>query len=77
LVTWKTNRNISDKQPERYLAERRDGTEIGDEEIKERLASHLIPYAEVVGADYTELLATRVTLVYDAMMKLCTVEGIQ
>lgn len=77
LVTWKTNRNISDKQPERYLAERRDGTGIGDEEVKERLASHLIPYAEMVGGDYTGFLATRATLVYETMMRLCNVEGIQ
>lgn len=30
LVTWKTNRNISAKAPERYLAERREGTSLGE-----------------------------------------------
>jgi hypothetical protein len=42
LVTWQTNRNISAKEPERYLAERRDGTDLGEVEIRARLATHLI-----------------------------------
>lgn len=41
LVTWNTNRNISDKDPERYLAERLDGTSVGEAEVRARLAAHL------------------------------------
>lgn len=75
LVTWRTNRNISDKAPERYLAERHDGTDVGEQEIKTRLASHLIPYDEMVQGDYEAFLKRRAELVYDAMTKICTGEG--
>jgi hypothetical protein len=72
LVTWKTNRNISDKEPEHYLAERRDGNDLGDAEVKARLASHLIPYDEMVAGDYKAFLKTRASMVHGAMTKLCT-----
>lgn len=75
LVTWTTNRNISDKDPERYLAERRDGTKLGETEVKSRLASHLIPYAEMVENDYDAFLTARSQLVYTAMKELCESGG--
>jgi len=71
LVTWRTNRNISDKGPERYLAERREGTSLGEPEIRARLASHLIPYDEMVTGNYPAFLAARANLVHAAMLKLC------
>ena len=77
LVTWKTNRNISDKEPERYLAERRDGTDVGDgnslgdAEVKARLASHLIPYEEMIAGNYKEFLEKRASLLHAAMTTLC------
>jgi hypothetical protein len=72
LVTWRTNRNISDKEPERYLAERRDGSDLGVIEVKARLGSHLIPYDEMVAGDYSAFLKARALMVYGAMNKLCT-----
>jgi hypothetical protein len=72
LVTWRTNRNISDKDPERYLAERRKGTELGETEVRTRLTSHLIPYDELVKGDYNAFLTTRADLIADAMKKICT-----
>lgn len=76
LVTWNTNRNISDKDPERYLGERRDGTDLGDAEVRARLATHLIPYDEMVALDY-EAFVARATLVHEAMLKLCSTGGTQ
>lgn len=75
LVTWTTNRNISAKDPERYLAERRQGTTLGEVEIKSRLASHLIPYDEMVKNDYNAFLMTRAKLVHTAMRDLCDQGG--
>lgn len=75
LVTWRTNRNISDKEPERYLAERRDGTDLGEQEIKARLASHLIPYEEMVSGDYDAFLKKRAELIYAKMTDLCESAG--
>jgi hypothetical protein len=75
LVTWRTNRNISDKEPERYLAERREGSSLGDAEVKARLASHLIPFDEMVSGDYHAFLEKRGSMIHDAMTKLCTTGG--
>lgn len=75
LVTWRTNRNISDKEPERYLAERRDGTDLGDVEVKARLATHYIPYDEMVADDYPAFLKARATLIHSAMTTLCASGG--
>jgi hypothetical protein len=75
LVTWRTNRAISDKEPERYLAERRDGSNLGDAEVKARLASHLIPYQEMVAGDYKAFLETRASMIHATMTKLCTSGG--
>jgi hypothetical protein len=70
-VTWQTNRNISDKEPERYLAERLDGTPLGEAEVRQRLASHLIPYDEMVTGDYGQFLEERAHRVREKMLKLC------
>ena len=52
LVTWRTNRTISDKDPITYLKERADNCTLGEEEMKRRLRTHLIPYARLaVGYD--------------------------
>src|SRR5581483_12179241 len=72
LVTWHTNRNISDKEPERYLAQRREGNDLGDVEINARLASHLIPYHEMLAGDYNLFLKKRALIVHEVMTKLCT-----
>lgn len=71
LVTWKTNRKISDKEPEHYLAERRDGTDLGEDEIRHRLNSHLIPYDEMTSGDYDAFLTKRAEMMYAAMINLC------
>ena len=75
LVMWRTNRTISDKVPERYLAERREGTELGENEIRNRLNTHLIPYDEMVAGDYITFLAERARLMHLAMSKLCSAAG--
>ena len=71
LVTWRTNRAISAKEPERYLAERRQPDEPSDQEIKTRLSSHLIPYAEMVAGDYESFLQSRAEMIETAMKALC------
>jgi hypothetical protein len=75
LVTWKTNRTISDKEPEHYLAERRDANDLGDAEVKMRLASHLVPYDEMVAGNYQKFLEKRASMIYGAMSSLCVTEG--
>lgn len=47
LITWRTNRTISDKDPVKYLKERADNCTLGEEELKRRLRTHLIPYFQM------------------------------
>jgi hypothetical protein len=52
LITWRTNRTLSNKDPIAYLKERADNNALGEEELKRRLPTHLIPYARLaVGYD--------------------------
>jgi len=44
LITWRTNRAISNKDPIAYLKERADNNALGEEELRRRLKTHLIPY---------------------------------
>ena len=75
LVTWQTNRDISAKNPEKYLTERRDRNILGEAEIKARLASHLIPYDEMVANNYDKFVLARAKLIHGEMTKLCTTGG--
>ncbi len=71
LVTWRTNRTIAAKSPERYLAERMEASSLGEPEIKRRLAAHLIPYEPIVSADYRAFLEARADLMIGPMRQLC------
>ena len=71
LVTWRTNRAISDKEPERYLTDRRAKFDPGDEEIRQRLESHLIPYDEMISGNYEVFLQKRAEMIHAAMQDLC------
>ena len=52
LVTWRTNRTISNKDPIVYLKERADNNALGEQELRRRLKTHLVPYAQLaVGYD--------------------------
>lgn len=73
LVTWKTNRDISAKEPEKYLAERLDGTEVNQIEIETRLQSHVIPYSKLVAGNYKDFLQTRAEMIHEQLQKLCGV----
>jgi hypothetical protein len=59
LVTWNTNRDIGAKEPLAYLRERtrrtRLGDELGEQAVRSRLASHLIPFDELSVGGYDEI----------------------
>lgn len=52
LITWRTNRTISNKDPIKYLKERSDNSALGEAELRTRLRSHLIPYEELNVGNY-------------------------
>jgi hypothetical protein len=76
LISWKTNRNISDKTPSTYLMERIDGTRLGQAEVSRRLESHLIPFDEFMANDYSAFLMARSERVHSLMKRLCNGEAV-
>jgi len=75
LITWKTNRNISSKSPEKYINERIAGSTIGEAEVQRRIESHLIPWDEIKGGDYEAYLKKRAEWMHEEMLKLCSMEA--
>ncbi|WP_426976356.1 GmrSD restriction endonuclease domain-containing protein [Pseudarthrobacter sp. O4] len=84
LITWSTNRNISNKPPLQYLEERTDRADLGREAIQSRLASHLIPFDELamagpyspessrqIGEDYEQFLQARASMMMPVIQSLC------
>jgi hypothetical protein len=59
LITWNTNRNIGAKDPLSYLEERTRRTQqsgqVGEEVVRTRLASHLVPYDALAVGGYAEI----------------------
>jgi hypothetical protein len=53
LISWRTNRTISDKNPMQYLLERAENCDLGEIERDRRLRSHLIPIKEL-SMDYSD-----------------------
>ena len=77
LISWATNRRIGAKPPLVYLRERIDKSNLGEEEIRRRLESHLIPWDEFssdnpdVPHAYRRFLEARAELMVKALTDLC------
>ena len=77
LITWQTNRTVSNLSPLQYLKDRVDASHLGEAEIAARLESHLVPWAaiknsgpyldgcdpQLIRDDYELFLRVRATLV--------------
>lgn len=75
LVTWRTNRAISGKDPITYLKERADNAALGEEDLRRRLKTHLIPYSQIaVGYDgmTDEERKNRIRIDYNAFLEART-----
>lgn len=92
LITWRTNRMISNKDPIAYLKERADNIALGEGELKRRLKTHLIPHAELavgydgmsdgerrarVKSDYEAFLSARATILAKAALRACEGEALE
>jgi len=71
LVTWRTNRNIAAKEPAAYVHERIDQASLGEDEVRRRLESHLIPVDELMAGDYEAFLRRRAELMEPVIHDLC------
>ncbi len=55
LITWRTNRVISDKDPIEYLKERSKNSNLGEDALRNRLHSHLIPHKPLNVGNYDHI----------------------
>jgi hypothetical protein len=72
LISWRTNRNISAKTPSEYVAERMEKSSLGEEEVRRRLESHLVPIDELQNNDYPAFINKRADLIIQWANKLCS-----
>lgn len=70
LVTWRTNRTISNKEPTRYLADRLEAATIYEADVVTRLDSHLLPLEPIQANDYDEFLKERTALIQKKLAEL-------
>ncbi len=56
LVTWNTNRNIAAKEPVAYLRERVERAPLGEDQIRSRLDSHIIPFSFLNVGGYANMV---------------------
>ncbi|MEZ6012250.1 MAG: DUF262 domain-containing protein [Hyphomonas sp.] len=71
LITWSTNRMIAANSPKDYIEQRAIAAHLGENEVRQRLSSHLIPYDAVIAGDYDAFLDARAELIAKHMKALC------
>lgn len=86
LITWRTNRVISNKDPVSYLKERSQNNSLGHDELVRRLKTHLIPFDALsvgydgltgeakstkIKADYKSFLEKRAAIMEKAVIAAC------
>jgi hypothetical protein len=71
LITWRTNRKISASTPKEYIEARAIAANLGEDEVRDRLASHLIPYDALVDGNYEAFLNSRAQIVAAQISSLC------
>lgn len=71
LITSGTNRNKAGSAPSEFIEKRAKAACLGVDGVRERLASHLIPYDKLVANDYENFLEARAELIVADMRLLC------
>lgn len=71
LVTWKTNRKISSKDPLNYLKERCEASSLGEDEIKRRLKTHFVDFDTLASNDFDKFIEQRAKDAGKALKELC------
>jgi hypothetical protein len=72
LITWRTNRTISAKPPVEYLRDRTEAAALGQNEVRQRITSHLVDYDDLASGDFQRFLDNRAEQMRDAMERLCS-----
>lgn len=73
-ITWQTNRRIGAKTPAEYIRLQGEAANLGEEAVRQRLESHLIPYDALIAGDYKAFLEVRAERILDEVKSLLTIE---
>lgn len=71
LITWKTNRVILNKEPIKYLLERANASNLGEDEVAFRLSTHLIDYNSLKLDSYYDFIEKRSQNYIKIIIELC------
>ncbi len=71
LITWTTNRRVGAKSPGDYIRARAEAASLGEDVVRQRLESHLVPYVSLIAGDYDAFLTRRAELISQDMRRLC------
>lgn len=71
LISWATNRKVGAKSPRDYIERRTAAAALGEEVVRRRLQSHLVPYDALIAGDYEAFLTERARLIQSDMLSLC------
>ncbi len=71
LIRWEDNRTISGKEPLEYLVERSKADDLGEEQIKKRLRTHLVDYKTIIENDYERFLEDRASRIENELKEVC------
>lgn len=55
VITWNTNRTVGAKEPVSYLRERAERSTLGEDAIRDRLSSHLVPYDQLAVGGFADV----------------------
>jgi hypothetical protein len=71
LITWTTNRKVGAQTPSDYIRKRAEAAHLGEDAVRHRLESHLIPYDVLIADGYDEFLTARAERMRADMVALC------
>ena len=71
LITWTTNRKVGAQTPSGYIKKRAEAASLGEDVVRQRLESHLIPYDALIADDYDAFLNARADRIHADMQQLC------
>ena len=71
LISEESNRFISDKSPDKYLADSSIVCALGEEQIRKRLHSHFVDYDLLIQGDFQKFLEKRAEHVVGVINELC------
>ncbi len=71
LISWRSNRRVSAARPLDYLRERAGLSQLGEEEIRRRLATHSVSFDDLSAGDYEQFLEKRARIAANGIQELC------